>query len=230
MIKSYFDIRAVILDMDGILVDTEPIHLESFRTYLNKFSIEPKESFLASLVGHSVENNIAVINETFFKQKPIPIQEGVRLREEIYINLISSSNLKAMDGVEQLIDNCMNTKILLGLASSSSKKQIDLILHKLTKTSEKRLDYLSLFNAVVSGDDVQRKKPAPDIYQKMIELLDISREKCLAVEDSYAGIQSAKAAGLKCIVLDNAFIKSGEMKYADQIIYSMHELNRIIAG
>jgi len=228
MIKSYFDIRAVILDMDGILVDTEPIHLESFRTYLNKFSIEPKESFLASLVGHSVENNIAVINETFFKQKPIPIQEGVRLREEIYINLISSSNLKAMDGVEQLIDNCMNTKILLGLASSSSKKQIDLILHKLTKTSETRLDYLSLFNAVVSGDDVQHKKPAPDIYEKMVSLLNVAREKCLAIEDSFAGIRSAKATGLRCIVLRNDFISSQEMNYADQIVNSIRELNRAV--
>ena len=215
--------EALILDMDGVLVDTEPIHIESFRKYISGLNIAADEQFLADLVGHSVESNIVDVNNTYLAHAPVPLAEGVKLREKLYLDLLKASNIGPMPGLEVLLKACLERNIQLGLATSSVMEQVQVIFDKLTTKSVFGIDYHNLFAVIVSGDDVKEKKPAPEVYQKAVSALGLMPSNCWAIEDSAAGIESARAAGLKCLVLKNQYIKKAAMTNADAVIDSLFE-------
>ncbi|NQT23808.1 HAD family phosphatase [candidate division KSB1 bacterium] len=211
-------INACILDMDGVIVDTEPIHIESFRYLLKERNVQYTEEFIFSFVGHSIEDNIKQINQTYLKGNEINIQEGVKRRNELYLHLLSTQSINPLPGVIELIQHCKNNQILLGLASSSDWVQINAVMKRVLGN-----DYHNTFDAIVSGDDVSQKKPAPDIYQKIINLLNVLPETCIAFEDSQAGVDSAKKAGIICVALRNIYTSDSKLEKADRIINSLTE-------
>jgi beta-phosphoglucomutase-like phosphatase (HAD superfamily) len=215
---------AIIFDMDGVIVDSEPIHGESFRIFLEELKVPYTEEFVNNLVGHSVNHNIKTINETYLQHRPLDIEEGIRSRDTIYFNLITTRSLKPIEGIEDLISKCKDTGIKLGLASSSVREQIDAILKSLTENSTQGINFQTVFDATVGGDEVSNKKPAPDIYKKAIQILDINNDYCIAIEDSGAGILSAKANGIFCIALKNQYLKQKEALAADMVINSIKEV------
>ena len=156
------------------------------------------------------------------------IAEGIRLRDALYLEMITQRPLKAIEGIETLVRLCQEKNIRLGLASSSVRKQVDTILNNLTENSPERIDYRTIFEVTVSGDDVPHKKPAADIYQRALMLLDVKADYCLSIEDSYAGIMSAKASGLFCIALKNQFLGIEEMKIADYVVDSINDVVNLI--
>lgn len=215
---------AIILDMDGVLADTEPIHIEAFRVMLKEYNIVADEELLISFIGHSVENNIAAINSRYFESHPLPITETAIYRDDIYLKILQESDLKPLPGIEDLLLFCASHSIKLALASSSILEQIDVILSRLTGSSNDILSYENSFKVIVSGDMVAHKKPAGDIYQLVIKKLNCTADRCFAVEDSVAGIQSAHAAGLKCFVLKNEFTDEADIAFADGRIDSIKEI------
>ena len=220
LIQKIRNIKALILDMDGIIVDTEPIHINSFRVLIDELGFNYTEDFLNSLVGFSVENNIETIlkkNNHFSENAK---QNSVKKRESIYLDLLTSSSIKPIDGVYNIIKICKRKNLKLALASSSSNEQVSTIL-KLTE-----LDYA--IDIIVNGDEVRKKKPAPDIYLKAIKRLNFQPNDCLAVEDSPAGILSAKSAGLKCIGVINQYSDKLALQKADWLLDSMNKLSEII--
>ena len=214
--------------MDGVLVNSEPIHVESFKLFLKNLNLSYTEEFLHGLVGHSIDNNIESINQQYLKDNPLDIAEGIRLRDALYLEMITQRPLKAIEGIETLVRLCQEKNIRLGLASSSVRKQVDTILNNLTENSPERIDYRTIFEVTVSGDDVPHKKPAADIYQRALMLLDVKADYCLSIEDSYAGIMSAKASGLFCIALKNQFLGIEEMKIADYVVDSINDVVNLI--
>jgi len=216
--------RAIILDMDGVLADTEPIHVEAFRAMLLEYGIEADDQFLNSFIGHSIENNVETINATYFKSEPLPVEKTTRYRDDIYLALLEATDLNPLPGVEDLLYYCSTNNITLALASSSIREQIDVILEKLTDHSNGTLSYKNIFSVIVSGDDVSDKKPAKDIYQLALKKLDLRADDCFAVEDSAAGIQSAQAAGLKCVFLKNVYSIETEISIAEHQINSLNEI------
>ena len=215
---------AIILDMDGVLADTEPIHIEAFRVMLKEYNIVADEDFLTSFIGHSVENNIAAINSRYFASQPLPETKTAKYRDDIYLKLLQESDLKPMPGIEDLLLFCAKHGIKLALASSSVREQIDVILSTLTSRSSDILSYENSFGVIVSGDIVANKKPAKDIYQLALQKLNYAADTCFAVEDSVAGIQSAQAAGLKCFVLKNEYTDDKDITFADGRIDSIKEI------
>jgi beta-phosphoglucomutase-like phosphatase (HAD superfamily) len=129
-----------------------------------------------------------------------------------------------MEGIDDLIDVCQERVIKLALASSSVREQVDAILENLTLNSENKTDYRSVFATTVSGDQVAHKKPAPDIYESVLAVLNFDAGNCLAIEDSGAGIQSAQASQLFCIALKNQFLKRSEMQKAEMVVESIMEI------
>ena len=214
---------ALILDMDGVLVDTEPIHIDSFRQYIADLKINASEAFLEGLVGHSVESNIVEVNQTFLGERSVPVAEGVKRREKLYLDLLKQSDVQPMSGLEHLITVCRDFRIPLGLATSSIREQVEVILDKLTGTSQFGFDYHALFSVVMTGEDVKVKKPDKEIYKKTVDALGLLPQKCWAIEDSGAGIRSARAAGLICLALKNQYIKPEDLAKADEIIGSLTE-------
>jgi beta-phosphoglucomutase-like phosphatase (HAD superfamily) len=220
--------KAIILDMDGVIVDSEPIHGESFRIFLDKLKVPYTEKFISDLVGYSINQNIQTINETYLQKRPMAIDEGVKIRDAIYLNLITNRLLRPMDGIEELILLSKKRGYKLGLASSSVYEQIDAILKNLSQNSENEINYETIFDIIVSGDDVQYKKPAPDIYKKVIKSLKIDKNDCIAIEDSGAGIISAKSSGVFCVALRNQYLKENEAQSADLVINSINDLVEMI--
>jgi len=220
--------RAVIFDMDGVLVDSEPIHAQSFRVFLKKLKVPFPESFIDDLVGYSIDHNINTINQTFLTEKPLDISEGVKARDAIYVDLLKKVDLKPLAGVEPLIQFCLKRKIRLALASSSVREQVDLILNNLSGGNSGLLDFSEVFDVTVSGDEVKQKKPAPDVYRRALELLDVQAADCLAIEDSEAGILSAHANGIFCFALRNQYLKEEIAQQADQVIDSIEEIFQLM--
>jgi len=214
----------VILDMDGVIVDSEPIHGESFRLFFDKLGLNYSQEFINNLVGHSVNSNIQTINEAYLAERPLDIEEGVKMRDSIYLGLIANSPLKPIDGIESLILKCNQKGIRLGLATSSVREQIEVVLNSLSKNGNHNIDFKNVFDIIVGGDDVAKKKPAPDIYKMVIQKLDIAPDKCIAIEDSEAGLKSAKANGIFCIALKNQYLKINDNLTADLIVDSIHKV------
>jgi len=220
-------IKAVILDMDGVLVDTEPVHLDSFKILLSDLKVDYDDAFLNSLVGHSVEDNMYMIFQKIGRAAPEIINAELTRREAIYLDQLQNTELRPIAGIPELITVCRKNKLALGLATSSIREQVDAILEKLSSDKKNTAaERKEIFKVIVSGDQVRHKKPAPDIYQQVVQKLKLKTEQCVAVEDSPAGIQSAKAAGVNCIALQNRYWNTKQLEEAgaDWIIESMAEL------
>lgn len=210
--------------MDGVLVDSEPIHNQSFRMFLNKLNIPFTEEFVRDLVGHSVDSNIQTINKKYLSEDPLNIDEGIKTRDALYLSLIAEQELKPLDGIEELIILSKQKNIKLALASSSVREQVDTILNNLSRNSIHHIDFQNVFDVTVAGDEVFQKKPAPDIYHKAIQNLGVDRNYCIAIEDSGAGITSAKANEIACIALRNQYLKENELLEADIVVNSIKEV------
>ena len=224
-VKNLFDkAQAIILDMDGVLVDTEPLHMEAFAQYLNDKHIHHDNAFLQSLIGYSIDDNIRRINQELLKGKSIPVEQGVEERDRIYIRLLKEANLKVMEGIRELVDICMAEHKKLALASSSSREQVDIILQALAENPDMPLDLRPLLSSVVTGDDVSNKKPAPDIYRQTVKNLNFPAGSCLAIEDSFAGIRSARAAGVRVLGLLNPYNDLRACTETDGLIQSLADL------
>lgn len=217
-------IKAVVLDMDGVLVDTEPIHMESFRLFMEELNISSSKEERHSFIGYSIAQNIKTINQKYLKGREINIDEGVRHRDEIYIKLLKEIKPPPIRGIIDLINHCYNNGIKLALASSSSREQIDIILTNLSDNPNIKVSPYDFFRSIVSGDDVARTKPAPDIYKKALNDLGLPGGRCLAIEDSTAGIRSSKSAGLFCFALKNDFADDKKLSEADALIDSISDV------
>jgi beta-phosphoglucomutase len=226
--KQISKVQAVILDMDGVLVDTEHLHMKAFEIFLNRYGLKAEKEFLLSLIGASIEDNFKM----FFKQFPLFKDKDIKVlideRNALYLDLIKKEPLAPGSGVIELLDFCMNHDIKTGLASSSDKEQIDLILLKLNSNKNYELNLHNTFHTIVAGDSVKQKKPAPDIYLKAIRDLKVDPKQVLSIEDSQAGITSAKNAGIFCFALENYYNDVYKMKGADYIIKTLHDVVEIL--
>ena len=219
--KKISKIKALILDMDGVLVDSEPVHMKSFSKFMDHLDIDYDDSFLNSLIGFSVEHNVEKILTEKNGKKRITTNNGIILREKLYLEMIKSENLQAEKGIIDLINSCKENNIKIALATSSVIEQVNAIL----KSISGELDFTNVFDAIVSGDDVQYKKPAPDIYDNVLIRLQINPELCLAVEDSAAGITSAKKAGIDVVGITSPFSDEVSLSEADWLFDSVNSFS-----
>lgn len=215
--------KALILDMDGVLVDTEPLHIKAFEIFLHKYGISTNEKFLRDFIGYSVEDNLKMLFKEYPEFKGLDMQKAIDTRNKIYLELIKNQQLKPLDGIKELIDFCLSKNIIIGLASSSDKIQVDSVLTNISTNPANNLDLYSIFSAIVSGDMVAQKKPWPDVYLKALSEINIEAENALAIEDSQAGIKSAKNAGMLCAALRTPYSDVDQMSGFDWIINSIQD-------
>jgi len=222
------EIKAVILDMDGVLVDTEHIHMKAFDSFLEKYGLKVDDTFLQSLIGTSIEENIKMFFKRFPQLEGEDIQQLISERNKIYADMINREPLAPISGVIEVLDYCLNNDIKTALASSSDKDQIDLIIKKLNSNKNYELDLYNSFHTIVAGDSVKEKKPAPDIYLQAIADLKVDKKHIIAIEDSQAGISSAKNAGIFCFALENYYNDVYRMEGPDYILKTLHDFVEIL--
>jgi HAD superfamily hydrolase (TIGR01509 family) len=225
IVQNWNFIKAVILDMDGVLVDSEPFHVQSFKIMMDELKLDYDDSIVHSFIGHSIESNIQSINKQFMQGRELDLKEAVAYRDRLYLDLIKKADLKPLPGIYELIELCHKKNITLALASSSIHEQVEVIIKKLSRP-EWNLN--KVFSSIVTGEDVVNRKPDPEIYQKTIQNLGLYAYQCLAIEDSPAGVQSAKSAELYCFGLKSMFINPDDLKEADLLIENINQVVDIL--
>ena len=188
-------IRAVIFDMDGVLTDSEPlINAAAVAMFKEKGLVVQPEDFLP-FVGTGEERYVAGVAEKY--DFPLDAPAAKRRTYEIYFNLVPSQ-LQACPGVLELVDACRKAGLLVAVASSADEIKVRANLEKI------RLP-MKFWDAVITGEAVMNKKPAPDIFLTAAKKLGVHPPECAVVEDAVNGVQAAKAAGMWCVAVAQTF-------------------------
>lgn len=202
--------KVVIFDMDGVIVDTEPLYRklngELYKELGADITLEEQYSF----VGKGSEIIWTTIkNKCQLKQDVKELMELSRKKK--YEHLSSSEVvIKPIEGISSLLSSLKDAGFRIVMASSSPRSNIEVILNKV-----KLIDY---FEYIVSGQDVKRGKPNPDIFLKAAEKVNASASDCTVVEDSANGTIGAKEAGMKCVGFRNLNSGNQDLSKADIII------------
>jgi HAD superfamily hydrolase (TIGR01509 family) len=202
--------RAVVFDMDGLLLDTEVVWQRSeeelFRRHGEVFSMEDK----LAVIGTSADHTAAY----FARRLGQPPDRGPALVDELMAAMQEELRLQVAGrpGAIELVDR-LRGRTRLGLASNSPRRLVDAALATARLTDA--------FDAIVTSDDAAFK-PAPDIYLLACERLGVAPEEALALEDSASGVVAAKAAGLTCIAVPQ--FAEIDVSAADRVIDSLEEL------
>ena len=215
-------IDALIFDMDGVIVDTEPIHTEAFEQFLEKHDIAYTREQLNSFIGFSVEENVKQIRNGLSASKTIPLRKSINERNEIYLNILKQRVLIPNPGVDDILSRCIEKGIPVALATSSPDEQVDVILNQLDGKYAGR--YRNVFSAITHGREVKHKKPQPDIYHLSVKRLKLLPENIIAIEDSPAGIESANRAGLRTIGFISQFYDRNDLAGAHLLVNNLSEI------
>lgn len=211
------DCSAVILDMDGLILDTEKTYFCAWRKALEKMGFQVTESFLLSFSGleySEVETRLLAVYGHSFE-----IDRFRKLSSQFWYEVVETNGITTKKGFYGLIDVLKNFNLPYALATNSLKKNA---LECLTYAGISEC----FSNNVVTRDLVNLGKPAPDIFIHCASLLNAQIETCVVVEDSEVGVQAAKAAGAYTVYIpSNAAIKAG---YADLCLNDLEQLGEII--
>jgi HAD superfamily hydrolase (TIGR01509 family) len=203
--------RAVVFDMDGLMVDTEPLQFAAFRRQLwDDYRIELHDEDVRAMVGHRIDENWRYLKARH--DIPESIDTLIVRRDALYRPILEQE-VAPLPGVVRLIARLAAAGYRLGLASSSPYWQIDTVVD--------RLDVRSHFAAFASGEEVAESKPHPAIYLLVARRLGRPPASCLALEDSEPGVTAARAAGMRCIAVPNAYTRGQDLSRADLILPSL---------
>jgi beta-phosphoglucomutase len=209
-------IKTVIFDMDGVIVDTEPVHHYAYRQHFTELGIDVSDEMYATFTGNSTKNVYERIKSAFGLEHDV--EHLVNTKREIFNNAFDKKgDLSTLEGVFELIENLHFNGMQLILASSSAKVTIERVFG--------RFALHKYFTHIVSGEDFPKSKPHPAIFNKAAELSGHSKDECIIIEDSTNGVEAAKAAGIYCVGYKSFHSKLQDLSKADMIIGNFDELN-----
>lgn len=226
-------IEAVIFDVDGVLVDSYAAHFESWKqlgleTGVTLTEEEFKESF--GLRSRDVVRRWKVSDTSISisaggngdkGMRPLTDTEVQRLdrRKERIFREILEKDFPGMDGALELIEALAAEKIKIAVGSSAPKENVDLVLN--------RLGVRDHVQVVVTGEDVQRGKPDPQVFLLAAERLGVPPDRCVVIEDAVPGIEAARSAGMKAVALVSTGRDAATLRAAgpDRVVHALRELS-----
>ena len=209
-------VQTVIFDMDGVIVDTEPVHHFAYYQHFKELNIEVSDEMYRSFTGNSTRNIFQKLKSQFDLQEDVEdlilrkrhlFNEAFDLKEDLYL----------IEGVEDLIKDLYANGIQLIVASSASNVTINRVFT--------RFNLHQYFTHIVSGEDFPKSKPHPAIFEHAASLSVASKENCIVIEDSTNGIQAAVSAGIFCVGYDSFHSKDQDLSKANVVIRHFNELN-----
>jgi HAD superfamily hydrolase (TIGR01509 family) len=203
-------IRAVIFDMDGLMIDSEPLQKEAWQATLRRYGHEMDEALFAQLSGLRISEDAVRLRDRF--NLPVTAEVLLRQRTESFLAGLPG-RLRAMPGLSELIADLRARGLKRALATSGERRYVAMVM------SELNLD--GAFDATVVAEDVTRGKPAPDVYLLAAERLGLPPAQCLVLEDAPNGVAAAKAARMKCVAVPNQYTRVLDLSAADVVLPSL---------
>jgi len=202
-------LRGVIFDMDGVIVDSEPYSMRALVDVLREHGVEPTVEELRRSYGRKIGEDLV----DYFRAHGVTADLGaaVARKRRRYFEL-AAGKLRPFPGVLTLLDRIRDRGYRIGLASSGDRDKVAF--------SMRALDLDGRFAIVVTGDDIGRSKPDPEIYLTAVGRLGVEPAACLAIEDAPNGVRSAKRAGLGCLAVTNS-VSREELGEADLVVASL---------
>ena len=211
---------AVAFDMDGVLIDSQPLHYEIDIEVLKACNYPATLEDVTPYTGMSNPDRWPKYKQTLGLAPSV--DRLIELQTQIMIEIFTKTNLTPIDGIPALLQYLYANNIPCGVTSSSSHELINLVLEK-CKIGQ-------YFTHLISGEDVKVGKPAPDIYLKAAKAFGLPPQQCIAFEDAPSGILAAKNAGFTCIAYVNPNTHGQDFTHADHVVTHYDQSHEIIAG
>jgi len=209
---------AVIFDLDGTLLDTEPMYTQAAQAVIDPYGKTFDASLKRKVMGGDSRKSAAIVIEHL--DLPLGVDEFLEQRESVLLQLFPSA--PEIKGAGDFLASLAQTAMPLGLATSSRGYLCDIKLQDRA--------WKSCFRVIICGDDdrVKRSKPSPDIFLICAEDLQVDPAACVAFEDSPNGIRAAKAAGMVVIGVDSPFVDRSDLSDASLIIEDFVEAQHLL--
>jgi HAD superfamily hydrolase (TIGR01509 family) len=199
-------IEAILFDLDGLMVDSEPHSIASWQAVLASRGANFDQTMIERTFGLRVDETSQLLKDTYQLADTIT----VLAREKIEYQIAHlDGKVKPMPGLIELLDEIDRLRLKKAVASSSRRPYVDAVLRS--------IGVLDRFSVVIGGNEVSRGKPAPDVFLAAARAFNVDPQNCLVLEDAPAGVQAAKSANMTCIAVPNDQTRSLDLSLADQI-------------
>ena len=208
--------KAVIFDMDGVIIDSEPFYQEVQIDLFHKMGITVPPEEYNTFIGAGMREMWNMIKSS--RNLKQPIEELIKLNNSVLLEYFKeSAALGPTPHFTDFLASVLSAGMKTAVASSTAKPIIEVIIKKL---------YLyDFFNNIVSGKEVENGKPAPDLFLETASRLNVIPSDCIVVEDSFNGVKAAKSAGMYCLGYHNPNSGNQDISAADRIINSFADTN-----
>ena len=213
------EVKCVIFDMDGVIIDSEEIHKKAYYETFNSLNVTVSDALYKSFTGSSTINTFQRLVAHFnLDHNPEALVLDKRKR---YVSFFENDpNLHLVDGVEEIIQYLYKKGITLILASSSAMVNIDRVFN--------RFNLNQYFTAKISGADLTESKPHPEIFNKAALLGNTSKENCFVIEDSDNGVKAANDANIFVFGYANKLSEGQTLENADFVINDFNKLKAFV--
>lgn len=208
--------RALIFDVDGTLAETEEAHRQAFNTAFAGAGLDwhwDRATYKELLRVAGGKERIRAFDNARNGQPPLlsdsEIAELHQIKTKLYAELITEGGCPLRPGIRALLDMARQRGQPLAIATTTSRDNIDVLL-----SASLGKDWEQWFTAIAAGDEVRRKKPAPDVYLKVLDKLKLPAKECLAIEDSGIGLAAATGAGIPVLISRSAYFSDDDFSGA----------------
>lgn len=229
-------LAALIFDVDGTLAETEELHRQAFNSAFEDEKVhdrwpdlksawvwdEPLYGALLKTTGG--KERIAVYLRDHLGVDPCPYASQIesihRAKTKIYASLVDNGALSLRPGIRELVAEAHRAGVATAVATTTSRANVDALVRSCFGR-----DAREIFSVICAGDEVARKKPAPDVYQRTLNLLALPAARCIALEDSWNGLTAARAAGLACIASPSRYTQADDLSAASLVVRDFSALS-----
>ena len=204
----------IIFDMDGVLLDSEPMHQEIIYETFQLKGIPFDKAYIQTLTGMSAYPMWEKVKRD--AQRTESVEELMQFHRNYFFKRLPEMKVPLVPHIKEVLEKFKNEGKHLSLASSSGRKLIDIFTQ--------RTNITHYFEVIMSGDDVQYSKPNPEIFLKVAQWYHLPATQFTVIEDSTNGVKAAKSAGMQCIGFQNPLSGGQDLSQADLLIHSMQEL------
>jgi HAD superfamily hydrolase (TIGR01509 family) len=212
-------IQAILFDLDGLMFDSEPHSLASWEAVLADRGVKLDQLTMDSILGRRIDATARTLIDKY--HLPDTVQGLADAKTEYQITHLDG-NVPPMPGLIELLAEIDRRGLPKAIASSGIRRYVEAVL---------RVNgLLDRFSVIITGDQVARGKPAPDVFLAAARALNVEPQQCLVLEDAPAGVQAAKAAGMTCFAVPDHSVARLDLSQADKVVASLHDVPAILTS